>query len=75
MLARRLRRRPNIKATLGQCLVLVEKPSNNRHWTNRGLLLEHPHQRWPTIQPTLVQRGLQLNQHSSNIGSTSHVCW
>ena len=59
MLARRLRRQPNIKATFGQCLVFAgeEVPERDTSPSLYAILmLVHRLRRWPNIKPTYVKR-------------------
>ena len=55
MLAHCLRRWPNLKPALHECVVFDLYPENTRHGAIGGLMLGHRLRRWPNIDPTLAQ--------------------
>ena len=55
MLCQRRRRWPNIKTTLGQCLVYTCYSTNTRRCSNVALLLCQRRKRWHNIKTTLGQ--------------------
>ena len=62
MFVHHLRRWPNIRPTLAECVVLNhdtakrDYPANIRHWANAGLLVGQRRRRWANSKPTLAQR-------------------